>query len=266
MEIVDILRQRAELGAIASNNEVVQGIHLELCRRDPLYWFDNFCWTSDPRKPQSNIPFVLYDFQRWAITDWYGCIERQEDFGIQKSRDMGASWLLVLLFQYCWLFRPGWSFHVGSRKEQLVDTVVEDPSTLFGKFRYNLNRLPVWMRPVGVEDKKLSIRNPDNGNMFTGESANTSFGRGQRARAILFDELAFWDNAEAAWSGCSETTRCRIPTSTPYGDSNTYGQLMTSVKNQYVVWPDAEKWVEKSKALTVCSEPPLGALPAKEAA
>ncbi|MCA9800244.1 MAG: hypothetical protein KC476_08090 [Cyanobacteria bacterium HKST-UBA06] len=216
----------------ACGNPRLQAVLMELCRRDPVFWFDMFCWTVDPRRQPAVVPFVLYPFQRWAVRQWYGCIEAQQDFGIEKSRDMGVSWLLVLLFQYGWLFRPGWHFLLGSRKEAEVDTVVIDPSTLFGKLRFNLLHLPVWMRPTAYRDKKLAMVNEDNGNTLTGESANAFFGRGQRQRAILLDEFAFWDYADAVYGGCSATTNCRIVTSTPYGRHNRFAQLMHDPANE----------------------------------
>lgn len=216
----------------ACQDPVRRAEFMELCRRDPVVWFDYFAYTVDPRKAgldgsNGTIPFKLYPYQRWAIREWYSCIERQEDFGVDKSRDMGASWMLTGLFTYCWIFRPGWDFHIGSRRENEVDTVIADPSTLFGKVRILIANLPKWMRPAHT-DKKLTLRNEENGNMITGESANISFGRGPRKRAILLDEFAFWDAADAVYGGCSATTNCRIVTSTPYGEWNRFSKLMNN--------------------------------------
>lgn len=218
----------------------LQKLHMKVCKENPVYWFNHFAWTFDPRSKTPEMPFELYPYQEWCIQEWYKCIENQEDFGIEKSRDMGVSWMLILLFQYCWLFRPGWNFHVGSRRENEVDTAVLDPSTLFGKFRYNLSRLPRWMRPEH-RDKKLSIVNELNGNLLTGESANPSFGRGARQRAILLDELAFWECADAAYGGCSATTNCRIINSTPYGESNRFAVEMNKEGNELLMPPPLER-------------------------
>lgn len=233
------LVERVHLWAKAAADPKLQALHMEMCRRDPIYWFNNFCWTFDPRKDQPNIPFHLYPFQEWFVKELKLCFEEQMDLGIEKSRDMGVTWMVILMMQWGWLFHEGWHFHVGSRKEQEVDTASDDASTLFGKFRYNLYRLPGWMRPKGVEksDKKLLISNPINGNVFTGESANPSFGRGQRKRAILFDEFAFWDSAEMSYEGSSQTTNCRVLLSTPYGETNHYARLMLSEDNELIKYP-----------------------------
>lgn len=233
------LVERVHLLQQAQDDSTLQKALMELCRRDPVYWFNTFCWTFDPRKSgsgEADMPFNLFPFQEWCIREWYNCIDSQLDFGIEKSRDMGASWMLILLFHYCLLFRPGWNFHVGSRKEDLVDTATLDPSTLFGKLLYNHTRLPKWMRG-DIARKKLIILNNENGNLLTGESANPAFGRGPRERAILLDELAYWDCADSAWGGCSATTNCRIAVSTPCGESNRFASLMLDPNNELRIPP-----------------------------
>jgi phage terminase large subunit len=219
----------------ARHNPYLQQLLLEASRRDIVFWFNTFCWTFDPRCPQPNLPFCLYPFQAWFVRELEDRIDQQQDWGVEKSRDMGVSWMVMLVLQHGWLFKSGWNLHIGSRKEAEVDTTIADPSTLFGKFRYNLKRLPAWMRPP-VRDKKLSIQNLSNHNLLTGESANPSFGRGHRQRCIFLDELAFWDAADSAYGSASETTRCRGVTSTPYGDNNRFAQLMMDSRNICPTW------------------------------
>lgn len=232
------LVERLTLLEKAAGNQELQALHLELCRRDPVYWFNTFCWTTNPREDYRDIPFNLYPFQEWCIAEWLNCIDNQIDVGVEKSRDMGATWMWILLFQYCWLFRPGYSFHVGSKREDEVDDGLISPdSTIFGKWRYNFNKLPPWMRPK-FNDKRLNIMNLDNNNSLTGESSNPAFGRSRRYRAILLDELAFWEAGEAAYEGCADTTNCRIVISTPYGEANAFFRIMHNENNEYRALPN----------------------------
>ena len=234
------LEERTRLLLEAANDPAKQAAHLELCRRYPAYWFNNFCWTFDPRQDITTIPFNLYPVQEWFIEILIEKMQEQKDFGVEKSRDVGASWLIALTFQYCWLFKPGWNFHIGSRKEELVDKK-GDISTLFEKLRFNLNWLPPWMLPIGFSEKQhclyMRLINPENGNIITGESSNANFARGGRYRAILFDEFPVWDQAEAAWTSASQSTKCRIPIGTPNGKFNKHGQMMTDKANTRVIWP-----------------------------
>lgn len=235
------LHQRYCLLKQAENNVFLQQLLMEYSRRDIVFWFNTFCWTFDPRKPEPEMPFCLYPYQSWFVREIEARIDEQQDWGIEKSRDMGVSWMVMLTFQHGWLFKSGWNVHVGSRKESEVDTSIIDPSTLFGKFRYNLNRLPAWMRPA-IRDKKLSILNLSNYNLLSGESANPAFGRGHRQRCIFLDELAFWDAADSAYGSASETTRSRGITSTPYGDNNRFARLMNDSNNIIHIWEQEQKF------------------------
>lgn len=239
MELAD----RIEHLQRCKDNPKLQQIEMELCSKDPVYWFNTYCWTTNSRKAGYDLPFILYPYQEWCIEEWVECLEKQIDIGIEKSRDMGATWLLMLLMQWAFLFRPGWNFHCGSKREDEVCNAAKSPdATLFGKLRFNFDLLPTWMKPP-VMDKKLYIQNLANGNMISGESANAAFGRSRRYRAIFMDELAYWDNAEEAYEGCADTTNCRIVASTPYGESNTFHRIMHNKNNDVRPYPDAEKYL-----------------------
>jgi hypothetical protein len=235
------LKDRVQLIKACENDPKQQAIQLELCKRDIVYWANTYCWTMDPRKEDfSNIPLQLYPYQEWFLKELIRCMEQKVDMGIEKSRDMGLSWCLIWGFQWAWLFKPGWDIHVGSRREAEVDDGITNPSTLFGKFRYNLYHLPAWMRPSKMTkcDKKLLIRNPCNGNIFSGESANPAFGIGPRKRAILLDEFSRWENADMIYEGLAQSTPCRIINGTPYGETNAYAKQMRDPTNLYIPFQD----------------------------
>ncbi len=222
------LQHRLQLYRKAHANPELQTLLMERCRRDVVFWFNNFAWTFDPRKKSPHLPFVLYPYQEKLLLQLLKQIENGEDVLLEKSRDMGVSWLIVLLFQYLWLFKSGANFHLGSRKSDYVDKK-GDPSTLFQKIRYNLYRLPTWMRPKGYtprhHDHEFKLMNPEQGNVITGESSNDNFARGGRYLAILFDEFPFWMNAEAAFASSGQSTPCRMVVGTPYGKQNTFARL-----------------------------------------
>lgn len=234
----DVERTRIWIEAAASVK--TQKFLWQECKDDIVFWVEAFCHTYDPRSANPVIPFDLYPFQKWALPLWHEHLVYQEDFLVEKSRDMGVTWMVLLLCQHGWLFH-GWDFLLGSRKEDYVDTI-GDMSTHFPKLRYNLYRLPEWMRPEGfnpkVHDNYMKLINPKSNNSITGESSNPSFARGGRYRAIVFDEFAFWDNAEAAWVSASQSTRCRIPISTPNGKANKFAELALSKDNELKEYHD----------------------------
>jgi len=250
------LKDRLKLLEAAQKDPKLQSELLALCASDHedggiKFWINTFVFTADPRAEIRDLPFNLYPFQGWFVDELLRGIREQDDIGIEKSRDMGASWLVCCVFTYCWLYRPGWSFHMGSRRETEVDNGTSNPeSCLFGKIRYILEFLPTWMVPSHTY-KKLVLENHDNGNIITGESANPSFGRSQRFRAILFDELAFWECAEAAYAACADTTNCRLALSTPFGEGNMYYKIMHNPNNELQVWPGtAQAYKDKDMIYT----------------
>jgi hypothetical protein len=229
-----LFASRVSLLAQAAKSPQLQALLREKCRRDIRFWFNHFCWTFDPRLAQPHRPFRLYAYQEKALDQIVAAIERGEDLLVEKSRDMGISWLILMVFQYFWLFRPGSNFHLGSRKLEMVDRK-GDMSTLFEKLRYNLDWLPDWMMPPGYKrgsqsphDNEARLLNPANRNVITGESSNGNFGRGGRYRAVLFDEFPFWPDQDAAYASAGQSTPCRLVVGTPFGKNNRFAALRFS--------------------------------------
>ena len=200
-----------------------------------VYWCDNFVWIQNPRADnamEKNIPFLLWDFQERAAEKIIRAIILGYDMPIEKSRDMGLSWLLITIFVYLWHFH-GLDFLVGSQKAENVDSR-GNIKTLLEKARYIISRNPEWLMTHLIEkkhDKSMLLINPKHGATITGESNNVNFGRSDRRKAILFDEFASWELTDrAAWQACGATTSCRIPLST----ANTRGtncHFYTVIKN-----------------------------------
>lgn len=220
------LKERIKLNDAGDrSNEAVKHI-IYLCQRpdDPaegcIFFIENFGWTFNPKMTLKHFPFILFECQKRAIREVVSHIDKGRDIFIEKSREMGVSWLVFcyIAFWY-WLFREGTNGLLGSYKEKLVDDRSID--SLFGKIDYALVNLPKWLIPNGFVMKKhrtkLKLYNPENGNVITGDTMNPNFGRGSRKTFIMFDELAFWDYAKDAWESAGDSTNCRIANSTPNG-------------------------------------------------
>ena len=151
----DNLVLRREILLKAKTDPIYREKTRALVFKDPLFFFNVFAWTFDVRKkPNHHIPFCTYPFQDEIILDLVGAIKEAtslnpQDRLIEKSRDMGVSWICILVFEYLWL-QPdgGFDFLLGSRIEDYVDKK-GDMRTLFEKARYNLYRLPGWLQPKG---------------------------------------------------------------------------------------------------------------------
>jgi hypothetical protein len=213
------------------NSELASTIYA-LCKKDPLFWVNMFCSTYNPRKTPSNIPFITYEYEDKLIIELIDRIKNQKDLLIDKSRDMGVTWCVLLAFTWYWQFGgEGQDFLVGSRKEQYID-VMGNMDTLIEKVRFLIKNQPTWMIPQGFDWKThsnyMKIINPATKSTITGEATNNNFSRGGRRRAIFFDEFAFWECDQAAWRASADSTNCRIVVSTPCGFNNQFAKLRHS--------------------------------------
>jgi phage terminase large subunit len=191
-------------------------------------FIEDWLFTYDPRRVNERldpyVPFVLFPKQRELI-DWMYVHFRNREGGIvEKSRDMGVSWV-ALAFALCvWLFEPGAKISVGSRKEDLVDDLGQ-PDSLFEKIRIMIRMLPIELIPQGYieEDHATFCRiiNPENQASITGE-AGKNIGRGGRSTLYILDEAAFVENPDAVESALSQNTDVRFDVSTPNGMGNPF--------------------------------------------
>lgn len=244
-EYQERLKQRIAVNDACNNSLEAQAYTWKLCERKDnpvegcIFFIENFLWTFNPKEEPKHFPFILFDFQKVAVREFIEHIDNGRDLMLEKSREMGASWLLFsAVTLWYWLFRDGINFLVGSYKEDLVDNKTVD--SLVGKVNYEIELLPKWILPKEWNEKKhrthMKVMNPDNGNLITGDTMNPNFGRGSRKTAILFDELGFWQYAKDAWESAGDSTNCRIAVSTPNGDNYFHRLKKTGVDVLTLHW------------------------------
>ena len=221
------LKFREEMVQMGSTDKKAAEELYIMCSRDMLFYINTFCWTYDPRVGDGTLPFITYDFQNESFGELHDCIGKR-DIVIKKSRDMGASWMLLTVFEYMWHFRPSQSFLLVSRNEDYVDKP-GNPKSLFWKIDFIHKYLPGWLKPR-LTRTKLRLTNEDNGSTIDGESTTGDVARGDRRTAIGLDEFAAFD-IDAGYRALASTrdaTRCRIFNSTPSGTNNAFYDLATS--------------------------------------
>lgn len=223
---------RLRLLCKCANNRLLQAHLKSYCKDDILFWVNVFCATYDPRKQPSVIPFITYQYEDELILELVDRIKNQKDLLIDKSRDMGITWCVLLVLTWFWQFHgEGFDFLVGSRKEQYID-VMGNMDTLIEKVRFIIRNQPKWMIPTGFDWKQhsnyMKIINPVSKSTITGEATNNNFSRGGRRRAIFLDEFAFWEVDQAAWRASADSSNCRIVVSTPCGFNNQFAKLRHS--------------------------------------
>ena len=192
-----------------------------------LQWINDWCITFDPRvrAPQSKLmPFITFPRQSEFVDYILGCLDDKEGGLVEKSRDMGATWLCCAISVWLWLYRPGIVVGWGSRKEEYVDKL-GDPKAIFPKLRQILENLPSWMKPA---DFKLSehtpykrVINTRNGSVIVGE-AGDNMGRGGRTSIYFKDEAAHYDRPELIEAALGDNTDVQIDISSVNGSNNVF--------------------------------------------
>lgn len=239
-EITANLRYRSVIHRRCIEDPSSTRVLWDACALDPLFYINAFGWTYDPRcEPFAKLPFILYDFQRDAFLEILAAINKY-DLLIEKSRDMGASWLSVLAFEWMWHFRDLQSFLMVSRTENYVDNA-DNPKSLFWKIDFFHDNLPPWLMPPGYKRsehrRKLHISNPSNGSVIDGEATTGQVARGDRRTAILLDEFAAVDQGGHVLASTRDATPSRIFNSTPLGIANAYYDVtQTKIKKLTLHW------------------------------
>jgi hypothetical protein len=208
------------------------------CKHNLIFFINVFVYTYDPRKTFYTIvdlPFILFEAQEKFALDIRQAIDDQTDLALEKSRDEGATWIVLAVLLHLWLFEEGGSSLIGSITEDLVHKS-GDMSTLFPKLEYMVDNLPKWLKPKEYDSKQHSnymrLKNPELNNIITGATGD-HFGRSGRVRATFMDELPAWANGrdDKAWTSSQQTTKSRIAIGTPLGQYGLYYNLVTNTGN-----------------------------------
>lgn len=180
------------------------------------FWFfaRTFGTIHEPRKLDTGhgfLPFIPFVHQEWAAQFFFSVYEDGDVGMALKTRDMGISWIVYHQLAWMWLTdgdagEGEFSALLGSKIEDLVDKSAGklDKDTMFGRLEIIIDNLPAWLKPVGFDldskdqRQKHWWRNPENGNMFVGESSTGTFGRQRRHSLGVLDEFDFWEDAAGA--------------------------------------------------------------------
>lgn len=256
------LRFRASMIREAASDPSSAAQIRTMCAEDLLFYVNTFCWTYDPRTDVRVTPFITYtDFQDEAMLTIASCIRDGHDFAMPKSRDMGASWMGLTVFEWCWHFERDLSFLLVSRNEDYVDKR-GNPKALFWKIDFLHEHQPHWLLPrgrwLGWKDpnrKLLHLRNDETNSVIDGESTTGDAGRGDRRTAMFIDEHAAFELNDGfrVLRATRDTTKCRGFNSTPQGANNAFYEVVhkTAARVLRLHW---SKHPEKNKGLYTTDE------------
>ncbi len=194
----------------------------------PVEFIEQWCYTFDPRNAGTDrptkIPFVLFPRQREFVEFLHACLRGPTNGLIEKSRDMGATWLCVAFSVWLFLFEPDATIGWGSRKAANVDHI-GDMSSIFEKIRWLLRCVPPAFWPYGFEPDRhmayMKITCPNGGASITGESGD-DIGRGGRTLIYFKDESAHYEHPESIEASLGDNTRVQIDLSSVNGLGNVF--------------------------------------------
>ncbi len=109
-------RYRARLLAWVGRNKERREQVLKRCREDILWYVNTFVWQFNPNAigegSREMGPFVTWEVQDQALRMIMDCIPLRKDMVVEKSREMGATWLFLIAGDWLCLF--------GERKKVLM--------------------------------------------------------------------------------------------------------------------------------------------------
>lgn len=219
-----------------------QGV-MEACASDILFWINAFVVQYNPRHIGSGSlkvgPFLTWDKQDALLLEILHCYGRHSDLVIEKSREMGVSWLCLLVITWLFLFHKHERLFVVSRKAELVDKS-GDPDSLFWKIKYVLSHLPEWMAgPEWIKHQKMAFRNSRTSSTIDGEATTGKAGVGGRATMMFVDEFSRIDQARELYQGTASTAGCRIFCGTHFGVGTKFHELTEGGCRKFVLhWTD----------------------------
>jgi hypothetical protein len=226
------------------------------CRDDVLLWVNVFGFQFNPKDGTSG-PFVTYPVQEAAVLGnkridfrrdrgrTYGileCVRDGRDLVIEKSRDMGMSWLSLFVMDWLARFHPNQKFLLVSRDKDMVDS--SEPDSLFWKLDYINEHLPDWMKGRRERVRFFAgYAHPEGASTITGQAPTKKFGVGGRSTAVFVDEFTQIDADRELWDRTADTSDCRIANFTHTGTHTQAYRLCQSgaCRKLVVHWTDHPK-------------------------
>src|SRR3990172_910862 len=234
------LEYRKELRKWASKSQVNRDWIIEKCREDFFWWLKSFAFIYEPRPrdgKKSILPFIPWSSQVPVFETILKNLG-YTDIGLEKSRGEGATWIVICIFVWVWLFHPEKKdFGLVSKDRDSAD----DPnnlSSLGAKVDFLLETMPQWMsgkkgKPKDDGDWERNItrstwHNRRNGSIIYATATTAEMFSGARLTALMMDEFAKFPRGddEAALSSTAPVTDCRILVSTYNGCDGAYYKCM----------------------------------------
>lgn len=231
---------------------------IECCRQDIIFFINVFVWQLNPDKVGSEVgPFITWACQDGWILQTIGTLlnpnlpRSQKNVIWEKSREMGATWMALIIALWLCLFHPNKRVIMISHTEEAV-TKAGDEGTLFAKIQFMIEFLPEWMTKDYRKWKK-GFKFP-NRSTISGLASTKRSGVGDRVAFVLLDEFSKQRDASDIW-GQTADVGPRLVIGTHYDNSGTYLDItkQKNLKKIIMHWsfhPDKKRGLYKVDAET----------------
>lgn len=208
-----------------------------LCASSFVHWVSNWGWMR-PRAAEADhlhdLPVVLWPAQAemvaWLQATYEEAVKGQRTLAclIPKGRELGATWIVLLLLYWEWRFCKRNSL-LGSRTGDQV-AQKGNPDALLSRVGYILEKQPRHLRPKFHYPTNL-IQDLDSSAAIRGERTTKGFGRGGGMDYAYIDEFAEVENnvADGMWMSIDRAARLVIVTYNPGPTSHKSYELFRSL-------------------------------------
>lgn len=204
------------------------------CKRDILFFINTFVWQYDPTDGGGLRvgPFISWQFQdrllldRPEVSGYMGllwCIENKKPMVWEKSRELGATWLLLISQAWICIFFNHFQALDISKSAAAVDD--QTRNSLFAKIRFINENLPVWLRGDLSARKEMYIGYKKTNSEIAGEASSKRSGVGGRGGLVGIDEAAEIEELHQLIGKLASTAPCRVFISTHLGPNNAFNEV-----------------------------------------
>lgn len=228
------LKYRKKLLELCRHDREAQRAVIYACERDLLFYINSFVIQYNPlvKGDQSVGPFTTWEFQEKVLMMeppvgkgilW--CYANDRTAVIEKSRDMGASWLFLIVEDWLCLFHNHIQALNISRSRDAVDS--SSRNSLFSKLRFMHEHLPDWLKGE-IEEPKLYFGYDRSGSEISGEASTGRSGTGGRASVIFIDEFSEIEEDVKVRQNTASIADCRFFNGTHLGVGTEFYNLTQS--------------------------------------
>jgi hypothetical protein len=225
---------------------------MAVCAKSPLYWLNVFAWTYRPKytcgdgrvrganseyedangvickTPKADAPIITWPAQDHFVDEIHKCFRQGGTMLADKSREQGATVIIMDMIAWGTLFIDRYSALVISRKSGMVDNASED--SLFGKVDYVFKKLPDWMvsEERDIERRRGNeplIVNTARQSRIIGETSNKDVGQSLRTTITFVDEAARFPDGRALMKSIDTVSAGYLLASTPSGPGTEFSKL-----------------------------------------